>query len=239
MVTIENLRKNYGNLKVLADVSCELFPGEILAMIGPSGSGKTTFLRIIAGFDKPDGGRVCIDGVEVSSPSSMVPPHKRRLSMVFQDLALWPHMTVRQHLDFVIKKDGMTKSNVRTEIDRILENVRLERFHGRYPHQLSGGEKQRLAIGRALASFPAYLLMDEPFSNLDPRLKEELLKLLLDLNQQTGMGVFYVTHNLREALTVAKRVAVMDHGCLVRIEDTENLLKQQADAPVNECFYLD
>jgi iron(III) transport system ATP-binding protein len=239
MVTIENIEKKYGNLRVLAGVSCELSPGEILAVIGPSGSGKTTFLRIIAGFDIPDGGRVCIDGVEVSSPSNMVPPHKRRLSMVFQDLALWPHMTVLQHLEFVIRKDGMKKSDAITEIDRIIENVRLERFHGRYPHQLSGGEKQRLAIARALASFPAYLLMDEPFSNLDPRLKEELLKLLLDLNRQSGMGVIYVTHNLREALTIAKRVAVMDQGCLVRIEDTGNLLKQQANGPVQDCFHLD
>jgi iron(III) transport system ATP-binding protein len=234
MVAVENLRKQYGNLKVLDGVSCELSPGEILAVIGPSGSGKTTFLRIVAGFEKPDGGRVCIDDVEVSSPSAMVPPHRRKLAMVFQDLALWPHMTVWEHLKFVIKKDGMTKSDSKREIDRILEDVHLESFHSRYPHQLSGGEKQRLAIGRALASFPAYLLMDEPFSHLDPRLKEELLKLLLDLNRQTTMGVIYVTHNLREALTVAKSVAMMDQGCLVRIEETESLWKQQANGPVQD-----
>lgn len=229
MVTIEDLQKGYGAVKVLAGVSCELHPGEILAVIGPSGSGKTTLLRIIAGFEQPEGGRVCIDGVEVSSSTTMIPPHRRKLSMVFQDLALWPHMTVRQHLRFVVNKERVKKSDMDNEIDRMLESVRLQDLHGRYPHQLSGGERQRLAIGRALASFPTYLLMDEPFSNLDPRLKDELLKLLLDLNRQTEMGVIYVTHNLREALTIAKRVAVMDHGLLVRVEDVENLLQQPTD----------
>jgi ABC-type Fe3+/spermidine/putrescine transport system ATPase subunit len=229
MIVIENVQKKYGKVKVLAGVTFELFPQEILALIGPSGSGKTTLLRVIAGFEKPDGGRVCIDGVEVSGPSTMVPPHKRKLSMVFQDLALWPHMTVGEHLEFVIRKDGMTKSSVKEEIGRILQNVCLADFQGRYPHQLSGGEKQRLAIGRALASSPLYLLMDEPFSHLDQRLKEELQQLLLNLSQQAKIGTIYVTHNTHEALTVAKRVALMNHGLPIRIDDTEDLLKQEAN----------
>ena len=221
MIVLENVQKKYGKLKILAGVTFELLPQEILAVMGPSGSGKTTLLRVIAGFEKPDGGTVVIDGVEVSNPSTMAPPHKRKLSMVFQDLALWPHMTVGEHLEFVMRKDTMAKSKIKDEIGQILQNVCLENFHGRYPHQLSGGEKQRLAIGRALASFPSYLLMDEPFSHLDERLKEELQQLLLSLSQEAKIGTIYVTHNVSEALAVAKRVALMKQGLLVRIDDTE------------------
>ncbi|HBZ56926.1 MAG TPA: ABC transporter ATP-binding protein, partial [Syntrophobacteraceae bacterium] len=193
---------------------------------GPSGCGKTTLLRLIAGFEKPLGGRVVIDNVEVSSPSAMMPPHRRKLSMVFQDLALWPHMTVAQHLEFVFKKEGRTKQGVREGIGGILQNVRIEHLRDRYPHQLSGGEKQRLAIGRALASFPSYLLMDEPFSHLDPRLKEELQQQLLTLNHQSNMGILYVTHNMEEAHAGAGRLAFMDTGVLVRMDDTRDLLER-------------
>jgi ABC-type Fe3+/spermidine/putrescine transport system ATPase subunit len=219
MIVVENVQKKYGKLKVLAGVTLDLFPQEILALMGPSGSGKTTLLRVVAGFEKPDGGRVCIDGVEVSNSSTMAPPYKRKLSMVFQDLALWPHMTVGEHLEFVIQKNGTTKSAIKEEIGRILQNVCLEDFQGRYPHQLSGGEKQRLAIGRALASSPSYLLMDEPFSQLDERLREELQQLLLSLSQQAGIGTIYVTHNTREAYAVARRVALMNQGLVVGIDD--------------------
>jgi ABC-type Fe3+/spermidine/putrescine transport system ATPase subunit len=219
MIAVENLRKNYGKLKVLAGVTFDLFPQEILALMGPSGSGKTTLLRVIAGFEKPDGGRVCIDEIEVSNASAVAPPHKRKLSMVFQDLALWPHMSVTQHLEFVIQKNGMTKSAAMDKINGILRDVRLEDFRARYPHQLSGGEKQRLAIGRALGSSPSYLLMDEPFSQLDEGLKEELQQLLLSLSRQAGIGTIYVTHNAREAFAVAKRVAFIDKGLVFRIDD--------------------
>jgi ABC-type Fe3+/spermidine/putrescine transport system ATPase subunit len=223
MIVVENVKKNYGKQTVLGGVTFELYPQEVLALMGPSGSGKTTLLRVVAGFEKPDGGRVCIDGIEVSSATHVAPPHKRKLSMVFQDLALWPHMTVEEHLEFVIRKNGMTKSAARDEIDRILECVCLEVFQGRYPHQLSGGERQRLAIARSLASSPSYLLMDEPFSNLDERLKEELQQLLLSLSQKTGIGTIYVTHNTREAFAVAKRVAFIDQGVLLGIDDNRRL----------------
>jgi iron(III) transport system ATP-binding protein len=223
MIVVENVQKNYGKLRTLAGVTFELLPQEILALMGPSGSGKTTLLRLVAGFEKPDGGTVYVDGIEVSGASAFVPPHKRKLSMVFQDLALWPHMSVSEHLEFVLQKNGMTKSARKDEIDRILQNVCLEDFGGRYPHQLSGGEKQRLAIGRALASSPSYLLMDEPFSHLDDRLKEELQQLLLSLSQKTRIGTIYVTHDRREAFAVAKRVALIERGLLVRIDDNREL----------------
>jgi iron(III) transport system ATP-binding protein len=240
MIVVENVQKKYGKLKVLAGVTLDLFPQEILALMGPSGSGKTTLLRVVAGFEKPDGGRVCIDGVEVSNSSAMAPPHKRKLSMVFQDLALWPHMSVGEHLEFVIQKNGTTKSAIKEETDRILKNVCLEDFQGRYPHQLSGGEKQRLAIGRALASSPSYLLMDEPFNQLDERLKEELQQLLLSLSQQAGIGTLYVTHNTREARAVAKRVALMNQGLLVPMNDSGELLRNlSAGTDRHGCTRMD
>jgi len=156
--------------------------------------------------------------------------------MVFQELALWPHMTAGQHLEFVLKKDGATKHGVQEEIGRVLRNVCIEQLSGRYPHQLSGGEKQRLAIGRALASSPSYLLMDEPFSHLDPRLKEELQQLLLSLNQETRMGILYVTHHIQEAHAVAGRVAFMNEGVLVRIDDRRNLSRQGAHGRTATSF---
>ena len=226
MLVIENLRKYYGPVKALNGMTFQMMADEILALIGPSGCGKTTLLRLIAGLEKPDGGGVSIDGVEVSSSSNMIPPHRRNLSMVFQDLALWPHMTVAQHLEFVFKRDSLEKSRVREEIDRLLRNVSIENLYGRYPHQLSGGEKQRLAIGRALASSPSYLLMDEPFSHLDLRLKEELQQLLLSLNEDTKMGILYVTHNIQDAQAVAGRVAFMDDGLLLRIDDRRDLFNR-------------
>ena len=195
MIAIDNLKKGYGDVKAIKDLTISLSLEEILAIVGPSGCGKTTLLRLIAGFEVPDEGIIVIDGIEVSTPRLIMQPCKRKLSMIFQDLALWPHMTVEEHIKFVFKKKKLQKDTIRSEIDEILTNVNLNGHKRRYPHELSGGEKQRLAIARALASDVRYLLMDEPFSNLDPILKEDLQKLIIGLKNRLQMGIVYVTHN--------------------------------------------
>jgi len=229
MLRTENLTKRYSRLEAVKDVTLHIFRGEILTVLGPSGCGKTTLLRMIAGLERPDEGRVLIDGIEVSSPNKMVPPFKRKLSMIFQDLALWPHMTVKGNIKFVMEKN-LTKDILREEIHEILEKVKLIGFNNRYPHQLSGGEKQRLAIARALASRPAYLLMDEPFSNLDSLLKEELQNVVIKLKKDSQIGIIYVTHNIDEALILANRIAIMNKGRIEQMGTKDELLSN----PKNE-----
>lgn len=229
MLRTENLTKRYSRLEAVKDVTLHISRGEILTVLGPSGCGKTTLLRLIAGLERPDEGRVLIDGIEVSSPNKMVPPFKRKLSMIFQDLALWPHMTVKGNIKFVMEKN-LTKDILREEIHKILEKVNLIGFNNRYPHQLSGGEKQRLAIARALASRPAYLLMDEPFSNLDLLLKEELQNVVIKLKKDSQIGIIYVTHNIDEALILADRIAIMNKGRIEQMGTKDELLSN----PKNE-----
>jgi len=230
VLAAENLTKRYGNAEALKGLTFELSSGEVLAIIGPSGCGKTTLLRLVAGFESPDEGRVLIDGVEVSSPVRVLAPSKRRLSMIFQDLALWPHMTAREHIEFVMNKKNKSKDVILSNLDRILKDVNLNGYRDRYPHQLSGGEKQRLAIARALASNPTYLLMDEPFANLDSILREELQGAVLDLKVNHQMGVIYVTHNVDEALTLADKMAVMRQGRLEQMGSKDSVLRD----PKNE-----
>lgn len=217
MISVENLTKRYGIESVLTEVSLDLCPHEILAVVGPSGCSKTTLLRLIAGLEDPDAGRISIDGVEVSSVAESVAPHRRKLSLVFQDLALWPHMTAKQHLEFILKRDSLSRSDMASEIDRLLKSVNLNGHSRRYPHQLSGGERQRLAIVRAIASKPSYLLMDEPFSNIDSILKEELQELVLMLSNTLRIGIFYVTHQIEDVHVLADRIAIMNRGRLEQI----------------------
>jgi iron(III) transport system ATP-binding protein len=212
MIRTENLGMRYGEVEALKGVTFSLPPGEILAILGPSGCGKTTLLRLLAGFETPSEGRVLIDSVEVSTSSCIETPHRRGLSMIFQDLALWPHMTVRGHLDFVLDSKKISQRNLSSKVARVLKDVNLMGYDDRYPRELSGGEKQRLAIARALVSEPKYLLMDEPFSNLDTLLREELQGLIVKLKDRLQMGVIYVSHHVEETLAVADSIAVMNAG---------------------------
>lgn len=193
-------------------------------MVGPSGCGKTTLLRVIAGLERPDAGKVTIDDIEASTPGSILAPNRRGVSMVFQDLALWPHMTVAGHLEFVLKEGSISRKVLKAESRRYRKAVHLNGHSKRYPHELSGGEKQRLAIARALASKPAYLLMDEPFSSLDPLLKQDLQALVTELKIETGVGIIYVTHNMEETISLADRIAVMKKGRLEQIGPAEEVL---------------
>ena len=224
MIRIENITKSYGKVAALHGVTLELSATEVLGMVGPSGCGKTTLLRLVAGLEIPDKGRILIDDIEMSNPSRMEAPHKRGLSMIFQDLALWPHMTVMEHIHFVQKKDSLSRDDLESKALAILRDVNLDGHGSRYPHELSGGEKQRLAIARALASKPTYLLMDEPFSNLDCILKEELQTFVLGLKSRGETGILYVTHNTDEVFSLADRIAIMNKGKLEQIDNKEAVL---------------
>jgi len=197
---------------------------EILALLGLSGSGKTTLLRIAAGLMKPDSGEVRLEGGIASTPSYAVSPDKRRMAMIFQGLALWPHMTVRQNIEFVMdRKEFKPKEKARNKIDGLLSMMHLEEYQGKYPGQLSGGEKQRLAIARALAVDPKCLLMDEPFSSLDDHLKNELLKVTKGLKEKDNMAIIYVTHNIDEAMLIGDKIAVLKNGAIQKLWNQDEL----------------
>lgn len=208
-IKLHNLIKLYNHCPVVRDVNLKVNQGVTLALVGPSGCGKTTLLRMIAGLEAPDSGEIWLNNTLVSSSETLVPPYRRFIGMVFQDLALWPHLTVRQHLAFVLGKEKKAVRDGR--IQETLELVRLPKPDS-YPHQLSGGEQQRLAIARSLAPRPGILLFDEPLSNLDPELKLELLAELKDLLARLHITAMYVTHQWEEAEYLAETVATMKEG---------------------------
>jgi len=229
MIVVENLSKTFGETKALQSISCEVSQDEILALVGPSGCGKSTLLRIIAGLERPDSGSVLIEGRVVSSSVDMFSPAERKLAMIFQDLALWPHMTVQAHLRFVFKSQQHIRGGLDANMREIINAVGLNGQAARYPHQLSGGEQQRLAIARALAQNPTYLLMDEPFSSLDPMLKSELERVVSGLKSKLKMGIIYVTHNVEDLIRIADRIAVMDHGVLKQIGSKKSVFNRPKD----------
>lgn len=210
---IVDVTKRFDTHAVVNDVSLEVTARESIVLVGPSGCGKTTLLRMIAGLDVPDAGEIWLDGLLVARGGrSLVPPHQRRLGFVFQDLALWPHLTVRGSLSFVMESVGVAKSEWRERIVRVLKLVRIEALVDRYPHQLSGGEQQRAAVARALVSEPRVLLLDEPFSSLDPDLRRVLRRELRDLQRTLGLTTIYVTHDSDDAHELADRVVTMRFG---------------------------
>ncbi|MDI6795918.1 MAG: ABC transporter ATP-binding protein [Desulfatibacillaceae bacterium] len=227
MLTLSDVTKSFAKTPVLESVSLSVEKGRVLAVLGPSGCGKTTLLRIAAGFEKPDTGSVSIDKTTVAGEGAFVPPWKRGVSMVFQELALWPHMSVEKHLRFVLK--GLRKAAAEEKIVQVLEQTKLLPLRRRYPAHLSGGERQRLALARALVTQPGYLLMDEPLSNLDIILKREILALIRQLVGAYNTGVIYVTHNLDEAKALGDSIAIMDKARVVQ----QGLLEVVLAAPEN------
>ena len=211
-IQLKNVVKHLDDRPVVDGVSFTVFPGRSLALLGPTGCGKTTILRLIAGLESPDRGKILINGRRVSTPSRQTPPYARGVGLVFQDLALWPHMTVWQNVAFVLdcKLAGRREKNRR--IRRVLSQVRLVNRCRSYPHQLSGGEKQRLALARALAPDPEILLMDEPLSSLDIHLKKTLLPEVQALLHKLGTTLVYVTHQWREAVFMADHIARIKEG---------------------------
>ncbi|MBT3294613.1 MAG: ABC transporter ATP-binding protein [Verrucomicrobia bacterium] len=214
MLTVENLGKSFGGHTVLSGVDLNVARGSCLALFGPSGCGKTTLLRLIAGLDDADEGKITIAGRLASAPHVKVPPHRRNVGMVFQDLALWPHMTARQNVEFMLPRNGIGRRERRQQAMEVLNAVQLNAHHDRHPHQLSGGEQQRLAIARAIAQAPDLLLLDEPFSSLDVDTKTEMLDLVRRIHAERKMTILYVTHMTAEVPALADRVACLEQGTI-------------------------
>jgi iron(III) transport system ATP-binding protein len=216
MIDLQSVTVSLHGHEILHDVTISVGADEVLAIVGPSGSGKSTLLRVVLGFIAPSRGRVGINGVQASTDGRIVvPPEERHLAMVFQDLALWPHMTVREHLQFA------HAAGPRTEM--LLQRVGLQGKGDRRPSQLSGGERQRVALARALAAEPIALLLDEPLSNVDVALRRELIALLQELLAERRRAVLLVTHDLREAAALASRVAVIEAGQFVQAGTIDEL----------------
>ena len=209
-------------------VSLELARGSVLALLGESGSGKTTLLRLVAGFEQPGAGSISLAGTLVSTPRSSIPPEERAVGVVFQDTALLPHLTVRQNVAFGLRR--MPERRRRVLAEQTLKLVHIADIGDRYPHEVSGGQAQRAAIGRALAPRPALLLLDEPFNNLDPVLKWELFRELRTVLQQTETTALFVTHDRDEAFTVADRLALLRRGHIEQAGDAETLYSAPANA---------
>lgn len=212
-IQFQGVSKRYGEQTVLWDLSFQIESGERVVIHGPSGCGKTTVLRLLAGFLAPDEGTILIGAQEVAANGKiLIEPEHRRLGMVFQDLALWPHLTVSQNLDFALKAQGIAAKLRQERIGDMLTRVRLEGLERAYPTHLSGGQQQRVAIARALVAQPLALLMDEPLSNLDDELKEELCGQLLDLHSQLGFTLVYVTHSKEEMRRIGTRAIRLRDG---------------------------
>ncbi|MFO1172703.1 MAG: ABC transporter ATP-binding protein [Hyphomicrobiaceae bacterium] len=222
LIEFDNVVKRFGDFTAVDGVSLGIYEREFFALLGPSGCGKTTLMRMLAGFENPTAGEVRLNGANIAG----LPPYQRPVNMMFQSYALFPHMTVEQNIAFGPKQDGLPKGEIEARVQEMLKLVNLEKFGKRKPHQLSGGQRQRVALARALAKRPKVLLLDEPLSALDKKLREETQYELMDLQQNVGLTFLIVTHDQEEAMTVADRIAVMDHGKLVQVATPSEIYEQ-------------
>jgi ABC-type Fe3+/spermidine/putrescine transport system ATPase subunit len=223
-LSLDHLEKTFGSLRVTADLSLSVSEGEILALLGPSGSGKTTVLRLVAGFETLDSGRIVVEEEDVTR----TPPERRRFGMVFQHYALFPHMTVAENAAFGLEAQGMAKAEAAARVAETLAVVDLSGFQERRVTQLSGGQQQRVALARALAPRPRVLLLDEPLSNLDPTLRERTRRELARVIRRVGITTVFVTHEQEEAFDLADRVAVIHRGGLQQVGSPEELYERPA-----------
>jgi len=202
-VTITGVTKSFGNVTVLQEFNQKFEDGEFITLLGPSGCGKTTMLRLIAGFEKPSSGEIYIGDKLVSSEKEFLPPEKRGIGMVFQSYAVWPHMNVFDNIAYPLKIQKINKNEIEERVNQVLKIVHLEQYKDRFPSELSGGQQQRVALGRALVAQPEILLLDEPLSNLDAKLREEMRYEIKEITKKLKITVIYVTHDQIEAMTVA------------------------------------
>jgi len=223
-VVVGGLSKSFDSFRALNDVSLEIKKGEFFSLLGPSGCGKTTLLRIIAGFEQPDSGAVTFDGLDVLS----VPPNRRQTNTVFQNYALFPHLSVFENVAFSLRLQHAPKDEVETKVGEYLKLVQLESHSSKKPGQLSGGQKQRVAIARALINEPSVLLLDEPLSALDAKLRHHMLIELDEIHDKIGITFIYVTHDQQEALSVSDRIAVMDQGNVLQVGTPHEIYESPA-----------
>ena len=211
-VTIKNLTKSFGSSQVLKEFNEVFRDGEFVTLLGPSGCGKTTMLRMIAGFEIPTTGEIWIDDKLVSGGKTFLPPEKRDIGMVFQSYAVWPHMNVFDNVAYPLQIKHVKREEIRTRVDKILETVHLSWYADRLPNQLSGGQQQRIALARALVAEPNLLLLDEPLSNLDAKLRESMRFEIKDITKSLGISVVYVTHDQTEAMAMSDRIFLINNG---------------------------
>src|SRR5512145_2930129 len=230
-LTLENITKvfptrgNIGEVIAVQDVNLEIQKGELVTLLGPSGCGKTTTLRMIAGFEFPTSGRIVLDGKEINP----LPPHKRDMSMVFQSYALFPHLTVFENIAYGLNVQKLSKKTITERVGRVLDLVHLQGYGDRAPGQLSGGQQQRVALARALVMEPKVLLMDEPLSNLDAKLREVMRTEIRRIQQTLGITSVYVTHDQAEAMTLSDRIVVMHQGRIVQIGTAAEIYRRPAN----------
>ena len=221
---LEGVRKSYGSVAAVAGVDLTVLEGEFFTLLGPSGSGKTTLLRLIAGFERPDQGRIELGGRDVTT----VPPNRRETNTVFQDYALFPHMTVAENIAYGLRIKGLPPTERRERAERALRMVRLDGLGGRRPNQLSGGQRQRVALARAIVNEPEVLLLDEPLGALDLKLRQEMQLELKRIQREVGITFVYVTHDQEEALTMSDRIAVMAGGRIEQLGPPDEVYERPA-----------
>ena len=231
-IAVHDLTKRFGPLTVVDRATFAIEEGELFTLLGPSGCGKTTLLRLIAGFYAPDGGEVRFGDRVVND----VPPHERGIGMVFQNYALWPHMTVSENIGYGLKLRKLGRSEIAERIEGVLGKVRLAGLGDRYPGQLSGGQQQRVALARALVLNPEILLLDEPLSNLDAKIRVQVRQEIRKLQQELGITTVYVTHDQEEALTLSDRIAVFNQGRVFQVGAAEGALRA-AGQPVRRRLH--
>ena len=219
LLEIVDVTRRFGDFTAVDHVNLAIEAGEFFTLLGPSGCGKTTLLRMIAGFDLPDGGRIVLDGRDLAD----TPPEDRPVRTVFQSYALFPHMTVQGNVAFPLKMARTPAAEAARKIDAALADVRLAGFNHRFPHELSGGQRQRVAIARALVTHPTVLLLDEPLAALDAKLREQMQIELIDMQKEAGITFIYVTHDQTEALALSHRIAVMNHGRVEQLDEPDRL----------------
>jgi putrescine transport system ATP-binding protein len=230
LLRIDAVVKKFGALRAVDRLSLDIRAGEFFALLGPSGCGKTTLLRMLAGFETPDEGRILLDGQDIAQ----VLPHQRPVNMMFQNYALFPHLSVRDNIAFGLKRAGMAASDIDTRVAELVALVKLEGLEKRKPDQLSGGQKQRVALARSLARRPRVLLLDEPLAALDKKLRESTQAELMELQRRLGMTFVIVTHDQEEAMTMADRIGVMDNGRLEQVATPRELYEAPASRWVAE-----
>lgn len=228
-IGIDNVVKKYGDLTIIPDLSVHIKNGEFFTLLGPSGCGKTTLLRMIAGFNSIEGGTIKFDDTVIND----IPAQKRNIGMVFQSYAIFPHLTVRQNVEYGLKIRKMPKDEMKKKVDEILKVVKIEEYQDRLPERLSGGQQQRVALARAIVIHPQVLLMDEPLSNLDAKLRIEMRSAIRDVQKQVGITTVYVTHDQEEALAISDRIAVMKLGVIQQIGTPQDIYARPYNAFVS------